>query len=129
MHPDLREDAVGLSVNCPAAAARYGGNALDLCAPTTAGRRLTYANDAVENTSGDTITIEKVSLVGAHDARAVDAYLAPIVDQTLIGTMSDWPAVEQASTAQRAGPELDLAEPQAHLLTAGRSPLVTRPPA
>jgi hypothetical protein len=43
------------------------------------------------------ITIEKVSLVGAHDARAVDAYLAPIVDQTLIGTMSDWPAVEQAS--------------------------------
>lgn len=83
----------------PARALRYGGDAVDLCVPTPAGRQLTYANDAVENTSGDAITIEKVSLVGAHDARAVDAYLAPIVDRTLIGTVPGWPPVEQASTA------------------------------
>jgi len=80
-------------------ALRYGGDAARLCVPGPPGRQLTYANDAVENTSDGAITIEKVSLVGAHDARAVDAYLAPIVDLTLIGTVPGWPPVEQASNA------------------------------
>lgn len=68
-----------------------GGDSGVLCLPVAEGGEYTYAFDSVQNTTDETIKVTKVTLVGAKNASAHGGYLAPILDNTIIGAMPGWP--------------------------------------
>jgi hypothetical protein len=70
---------------------RLGGEQGSLCVPgPAASQDWTYGYDAVGNSTGETITIDRVVLVGAKNVTLQGGYLTPIVDRTLIGVRQGW---------------------------------------
>lgn len=100
---DKVPQAAGSSVG---PAVRLGGAQGSLCMPASASGNYTYALDAIENTSTAAVTIERVTLVGAKDVDLVESYVAPIVNNTLIGVQPNWPPTDPAPQAFRDRAEL-----------------------
>ena len=78
---------------------RFGGEPGTLCLTAGSATDFTLAFDAARNSTKAEITVDQVRLVDAHDATMVAAYLAPIIDLTLIGVMRGWPPQEGSSRA------------------------------
>lgn len=72
-------------------ALRLGGEKGSICIPPGSGDDYAIGIDAVQNGTAADIQVKQVRLIGAKNVRLIDGYLAPIVDQTLVGAMPGWP--------------------------------------
>ena len=70
-----------------------------LCIPAGSSTEFTLGLDAVQNSTKADITVDSVRLIGADNATMVDGYLAPILDNTLIGAIPGWPPRQGATAA------------------------------
>jgi hypothetical protein len=67
------------------------GTAGTLCVPDHVGHTLTMGFYDLHNRGADAVTIQGVTLTSAHGLTITKAWLMPIKDTTLIGTVEDYP--------------------------------------
>lgn len=78
---------------------RLGGEQGTLCIPAGPTGEYTLGLDAVQNSTKADIEVDRVRLIGADNATMVAGYLAPILDNTLMGAIPGWPPQGGATPA------------------------------
>lgn len=76
-----------------------GGGQGTLCLPAGTTRDYTLGGDGVRNTTSADIQVTKITLIDATNATMIGGYLAPIRNNTLVGTFPGWPPIDTDTTA------------------------------